>query len=154
MRLQRTISNSVKGAVFRSGCGQQYTNLWWMMRARSVSPWVDWNVEKNAVFIHVPKNAGTSLYKILEITEPSETHCTALGYRSSNPRLWSQAYTFAFCRNPWDRFVSAFHYLKHKPISADDEAWSKEVLGPFETFADFAEEMDRPSFRSAVFMWR
>ena len=151
---KRLLANAVKARLFRMGLGAQYTNLWWMRRARVRSPWLNWNTENKAVFIHVPKNAGSSLYKTLHIAQPSESHCTAFGDRSSNRVAWDHAFTFAFARNPWDRFVSAFHYLKHQPISADDKAWSAQMLGPFETFEQFASAMENRAFRSAVFMWR
>lgn len=150
----RGVVNAFKYPVYRAGLGHAYSNIWWLNRARSRSPWVDWNFEKKAVFVHVPKNAGTSLYDMLSIPRPRETHCTAFGYRSSNAEAWRASYTFAFSRNPWDRFVSAFHYLKYKPITKDDQKWSEEMLGRFESFSAFAEEMTNDRFRSLVFMWR
>lgn len=150
----RALANGLKSQLFMCGLGGAYQNLWWRQRSRNRSPWTDWNREKRAVFVHVPKNAGTSVYASLDIKAPRETHCTAYGYKTSDPGAWQDAFTFGFVRNPWDRFVSAFHYLKHQPLSRDDAQWCQQVLSPFDDFSQFAIAMRDRSFRSSVLMWR
>lgn len=147
--------NAAKALVYRVGLGPLYYNGWWVLRARRRNPWQPWNRANRAVFVHVPKNAGSSTYRTFGIPEPAETHCTAIGYRSANPALWRDCFRFAITRNPWDRFVSAFHYLKRKPASADDAAWAACMLGEFDEFAAFEAAMVRSrDLQARVMMWR
>jgi len=52
-------------------------------------------------FVHIPKTAGTSIYKTLGIKEPG--HKRLLEYTPN---------TFSVVRNPFDRLVSHFCYIK------------------------------------------
>ena len=69
-----------------------------------------------AVFIHIPKNAGTSVTKLLR---DSNTNCIIKKHGSASfvmdeigePEFKSR-FSFAFVRNPWDRMVSLFYFKK------------------------------------------
>ena len=62
-----------------------------------------------AIFIHIPKTAGSSVAHALD---HKGYHATAQQYRHFNRRKFAAYYKFSFVRNPWDRLVSTFHYLK------------------------------------------
>ena len=67
-----------------------------------------------AVFIHVPKNAGTSISHWLRVHIPSENvkrkHDT---YETIKNNYGNDlGFSFAVVRNPWERLVSAWHYNK------------------------------------------
>jgi hypothetical protein len=75
------------------------------------------NHKHKFIFLHIPKSGGLSLVDALSRkTEVEEK------FKSGHPRYEnyidffgeevSTYYSFTFVRNPWDRFVSAFHYLK------------------------------------------
>ena len=62
------------------------------------------------IFVHVPKAAGTSVAHSLY--GRSMGHMTALDIHRSCPHLFTHLPTFAITRNPWDRLVSAYHFVK------------------------------------------
>ena len=63
-----------------------------------------------AIFIHVPKCAGSAL---LDAWLGFQTgHVTAAEYRDADPEFFDGAYVFAFVRNPVARFVSAYDHIR------------------------------------------
>ena len=77
--------------------------------------------EQKLAFLHIQKTGGKSIRKVLQETFP-----TAYVGKKKAARLWhipaKQAYTrwnclhdyycFAFVRNPWDRLVSWYHFMR------------------------------------------
>ncbi len=108
------------------------------------------NMDRRAIFVHVPKNAGTSITKALrqtgEYTSPpyeSVDHDFEMGWKDGESRrviraigedLWNECFTFAFVRNPWDRLVSGWQFTRQR---------GKHDL----TFAQFVQEL--PSLDTA-----
>lgn len=79
--------------------------------------------EKTHVFIHIPKNGGSSLIESLRnynpyINEkkrrPNKRFVGHLSYQETLPLFPKHEPLSFFCitRNPWERMVSYFHYLK------------------------------------------
>ena len=63
----------------------------------------------SCVYIHIPRVAGTSVATSLFGREV--LHTTLRDYQATGNNLTSY-WKFAIVRNPWDRLVSAFEYLK------------------------------------------
>jgi len=69
-----------------------------------------------AIFIHVPKAAGSAL---LDAWLGFQTgHVTAADYQTADPNFFAAAYVFSFVRNPLARFVSAYDHIQ------TDDLWS------------------------------
>lgn len=85
-----------------------------------------------AIFVHIPKNAGESIEKTLEMYggNPNETLWGVLGNRIvlqhfsatamklflKNDELWKIYFKFAVVRNPWSKAVSEYNwYLRYGP---------------------------------------
>ena len=92
--------------------------------------------ESGSIFIHVPKAAGTSISRALYGINVG--HRPASDYQRISPRHFGRYFRFGFVRNPWDRLVSAYEFVRCggtdyvKPIP--DEAYG----GPeFATFPRF-----------------
>lgn len=61
------------------------------------------------LFIHVPKNGGTSVKRSLYATDPG--HASVRFYDWLAPSLRAKATCFALLRNPVERFLSGFDFL-------------------------------------------
>ena len=81
--------------------------------------------EHNAVFIHVPKTAGTSvevaldmqhrknLFEFDPIQNNFKQHWPATQVRKRlGPEKYDEMFSFAFVRHPISRMLSEYHYLK------------------------------------------
>lgn len=103
------------------------------------------------IFVHIPKSAGRSVRESLFDNAPG-AHRTLAGYQAVlAPKLFTQCFKFTFVRNPWDRLVSAFFYLKNKNMMSN-QRWAKENLSKFEDFNTFITQwLTRENLWSYVF---
>lgn len=88
-----------------------------------------------AIFIHVPKTAGTSFHNLIGYTGIG--HVSYRWYESRDSEKFERYFKFAFIRNPWDRLVSAFFYLKKGGSNAMDKQWALSNLSQYDTFDAF-----------------
>jgi len=67
------------------------------------------------VFVQITKNASSAIHEALRNpSDSSHDHAMYIDILSQNdPELVESYYSFAICRNPYDRFVSAWEYLKN-----------------------------------------
>ena len=92
------------------------------------------------IFIHVPKNAGSSLseqlipysdYRPIKIittplrklgfpvnigAEPLSAHCTATEIKKLFGASYINYFSFGFTRNPYDRLYSLYSYIRFSPV--------------------------------------
>ncbi|MCB2127518.1 MAG: sulfotransferase family 2 domain-containing protein [Rhodobacteraceae bacterium] len=146
-----TLDSRLQGAARAVGLQRAYFDLREYARARLIDN-VDLaeNRKHRAIFVHVPKCAGTAIATQLPI---AHGHRSAEFLRWKDPVLFDACFTFGFVRNPYDRFVSAFHYLRSDKTSARDAAWGRQFLGQYADFRDFAQAMLSPVRRGPVLGW-
>ena len=97
-----------------------------------------WN-KHQAIFIHVPKAAGTSINHA--IYGRTLGHYTANELKATFPRLFERSFVFSFVRNPWDRAASAYRFAKQGRTESMGIANSEHYRVPeFETFEKFVLE--------------
>ena len=68
------------------------------------------NYKHNYIFVHIPKNAGTSICKALGFEH--STHAEAKQYKEMLGKKYDQFFSFCFVRNPFDRFISTYNYAR------------------------------------------
>lgn len=139
------------------GLSHAYHLLWWRHTLRRRSVLTPWNERHKAIFIHIPKTAGTSVLAGLGADEVFDTHAPAPTYHDVYPDFFDTAYKFAFVRNPWDRFASSFHFMKEGTDWPMQQSWARRHIGDLD-FPAFVRRIDRnPLFRAQVlaerFFW-
>jgi hypothetical protein len=75
------------------------------------------NHEKKLIFIHIPKNAGTSIIKVMGI-ENMYMDKTIKEYKEHYGDYWNEYKKFTVVREPIDRFISAYKFAR-----MDESGW-------------------------------
>ena len=72
--------------------------------------------EPKLIFIHIPKNAGTSIESIfkpyIRLNNLVDRHAPINDIKSKLPSIYKKYTKFAVVRNPYDRATSYYSYLK------------------------------------------
>lgn len=82
---------------------------------------------KQIIFIHIPKTGGTTIQHALDIRGCN--HIDRYKYTDD-----SNKYFFTFVRNPWDRLVSAYTYLKSDTCNNGDKKHGAQLPNTFDGF--------------------
>lgn len=104
-------------------------------------------------FIHIPKVAGTSIEAALYGTFGKVGHRSALERRQSDPDGFDLSFSFSFVRNPYDRFVSAFEYMRKGGRNKFDSEWAERNLSHYKDFASFVVALKQPQIRRTLLDW-
>lgn len=105
--------------------------------------------QHRAIFIHIPKTAGTSVGEVLFPGNRS-THYRWDHYQSYCANRFQSYFKFTFVRNPFDRLVSAYVYLNQGGKSATnaDRRFYQRYLSPYRSFEQFVHEgLSNPTIR-------
>ena len=85
------------------------------------------------IFIHIPKTGGVSVYETLSkicggndiLKKDSARHVSAQKIKIRvGDKLWNSYFKFAFVRNPWDRQLSLYFYIR----KTQDNKYHKQVM--------------------------
>jgi len=93
--------------------------------------------EKKCIFIHIPKAAGVSLSLGMFDNLGGGHRFITSYYPIYSPQEFKAFYKFTIVRNPWDRLVSAYHFLKEGGFNSVDKSWFEENLSSYENFEEF-----------------
>lgn len=93
--------------------------------------------EHKCIFIHIPKAAGVSVCKSL-FGNLCAGHTPVKRYQLIySPEEFETYFKFTFVRNPWDRVLSAYNFLKQGGMSPGDKKWASENIIQYRTFEEF-----------------
>lgn len=92
------------------------------------------------IFIHIPKCAGVSVNHTL-FGNLAGGHTTLNDYINVfEADLITDYFKFTIVRNPWDRLVSAYFFLKKGGFDKADKDWFDKELIQYESFEQFVTE--------------
>jgi hypothetical protein len=89
------------------------------------------------IFVHIPKAAGVSVNKALFGNLGGSHHKLKDYQLIFNKKEFNAYYKFTFVRNPWDRLVSTYFFLKNGGFHENDKVWFDENLSQFNNFEEF-----------------
>ncbi len=97
---------------------------------------IDPGLKRKYVFVHIPRTGGMSVRNICDIFG-----ITAIGHnlRYKNylsiakykERYNKNCFAFTFVRSPWDRVVSAFHFLMSGGLNEEDKKDYEEYISKY-----------------------
>lgn len=122
------------------------------IKMKIVSPYSNIENDNNFIFIHIPKTAGNGIIMSL-YDQKTPGHFPALWYKKYDKKKFNRYFKFAIVRNPWDRIVSAFFYLKEGGMIEEDKNFSNEYLKKFDKFEDFILSLENRKFRKTILSW-
>ena len=94
--------------------------------------------KKSSFIIHIPKTAGTSVYKSIYGTDTNYSHFNWKDLRIiMQGKKFSDYFSFSIVRNPWDRCLSAYEFLRLGGDCLKDRRFYKNFLSDFKSFENF-----------------
>lgn len=115
-----------------------------IQRLRGKSIYHSYYNEHKCIFIHIPKAAGQSVSLAL-FNDKHPGHWSITDFEWENKGKLNKYYKFTIVRNPWDRLVSAYHYLKNTTPYEADKSFARKNLSEFESFESFVlNGLERP----------
>jgi hypothetical protein len=97
---------------------------------------------RNLIFVHVPRVAGTSIARTL-YGDGCTRHQSIRYYRAVHPQLYQRAQSFALLRDPFDRFMSAYAFVRSggTPTCRLGDAFAAQTAG-ISTVDDYLSFLD------------
>lgn len=95
----------------------------------------DYHHKYKTIYIHIPKCAGQSIERAL--FNEKVGHNALWHYQLYNTDLLNKYFKFTFVRNPWDRLVSGYFFLKKGGRNPVDKSWSQRMLSNVNSFEEF-----------------
>ncbi|MFY4765366.1 sulfotransferase family 2 domain-containing protein [Campylobacter sp. GB48] len=110
----------------------------------------DFHDKYKCIFIHVPKVAGSSIERVIYQTDRWLVgHVKASDYVKLDRNKFESYFSFSFVRNPYDRVVSAYHYLKNDSPDPCDIEWGKLNIRDLE-FEEFVLKLQDEEFKQKI----
>lgn len=92
---------------------------------------------KKIIFVHIAKTGGTSIVRNPSYDFKIDGHTSILYYKEKHPDLLESYTSMCLVRNPWDRFVSAYEYVRMEKSYYHND---KNIHPDYSTIKDLAFE--------------
>lgn len=89
------------------------------------------------IFIHIPKVAGTSVLTLFMGNQVRRDHLSYREFQGADSFSFNDYYKFCFIRNPYDRLVSTYEYLKSGGNKKQDKYFESILNEKYKTFDSF-----------------
>ena len=151
--MELTMKQSIRQfrAYVRSKLPKKIVKLYWIKLRKVSNPYKPHHDLYQSIFIKIPKTAGTSITKALFNT--GSGHAMSEHYEIFGPEKFNSYFKFAFVRNPWDRFLSAYIYLKQGGDNSVDRNWADIHLSKFDNFEDFVLSLKDKKQAQKILEW-
>ena len=114
------------------------------------------NHKHKYIFVHIPKCGGNSVNKFIRRKNISviDHNIRAKNFKYLKDRVAEnlKGYVFTFSRNPWDRLVSAYFYLRQGGYITKDKIDYDKYLSHYSTFEDMVLNWNDNLFNQLHFM--
>jgi hypothetical protein len=112
------------------------TRLWFQIRHPQRFRLIqEQTATEKCMFVHIPKCAGTSVRRSLFGRDGG--HRPLEAFRTMVPQdMFERSFKFTFVRNPWDRLVSAFFFLKKSDLKRN-QRFARRNLSVYDDFDSF-----------------
>lgn len=129
------------------------TRAFLRLTGKAYQPYAAYHDALRAIFVHIPKTAGTSVTHALFEARPR--HLPLSRFLAADPDRFARYFKFAFVRNPWDRMHSAYVFLADgsRRGAGEHTQWARRHLSGCTDFAQFITSLDDPRKRRAVLSW-
>ena len=107
--------------------------------------------EHRCIFVHIPKCAGISVVKSL-FGNFDCGHTSLKRYQIMfAPGEFKNYFKFTIVRNPYDRLVSAYFFMKKGGVNEKDKKWAEKNLSPYADFDAFVKGwVNKKNIRSGL----
>lgn len=95
------------------------------------------------IFVHIPKTAGVSIYTVFGTDRRKQDHSNLRENMRYRHRRKKKYFKFCFVRNPRDRFLSTYFYLKKGGRGGNGDVHDAKILNQFENFKEFVDNFDK-----------
>src|SRR5262249_33764757 len=130
---------------------KSYVPMWFryrLMDVRGRGVYSHFADEFRCIFIHIPKTAGNSFSQTLFGRD--SRHIPYIEDEKAKPKKFRHDFKFTFVRNPWDRLVSTYFFLKKGGLAEPDRRWAEEHL---QSYADFDSFVRRWVNSANIWTW-
>ena len=101
-------------------------------------------MKKDIIFMHIPKTGGASIGQLciskgiggIGHNTRDPNYISLAQYKHSHPDIFS----FSIVRNPWDRLVSAYHFLSQGGLNAYDSEDADRYVNRYSGFNEFVSD--------------
>lgn len=104
---------------------------------QALFPYTPASIKNKAIFIHIPKAAGTSVRIAIGESTKGRQHLPWWVYKQASSKRFDDYFKFAFVRDPLDRAYSGYKYLKSGGNQRNDVLIAN-YLKRYDCFNDFA----------------